>query len=785
MNTIIYKNNTAEPDHKRIGEISEKLGLHTRLAELLFSRGIDTEERIVKFLHPDKNELYDPFLMKNMRETADRLEQAMNNGEKIVVYGDYDADGVCSSAILALFFASRGTDVVVHIPNRVEDGYGLNTESIETLIEEHCPDLILTCDCGISGAYEVEHCKDLGVDIIVSDHHEPGDTLPDCLIINPKQPGDEYPDKYLCGAGVALKLVQALCGDESYLDFLDMAAVATIADLVPLLDENRLIVQLGLEKLASGNCNYGLKKLLRSQGLSGKITSQDIAFKIAPRINAAGRMGDAFRAFELLTSLDDAKADQIINSIESDNDERKKVCDAIYAEAETDLTFEDLSRDRAIILSNPTWAKGVTGIAAARFAGDYHRPTFIIVDRSEEGVYKGTARGINGINIYEALSYCGDLLVEFGGHTGAAGFSVKEENLSAFKHRMNEYMATQSAEYFLPSIGYDLDVMPSECDKKLLNAMNLMEPCGHGNTKPLFRSVSKNIRVSPCKNPQHSAVQIEGLQTYAFNFYNRNQFLMGDGDKDIIFELTDGLNGGVSGYIKSVSARELYINDALSMANYLAMLLLPLSENGTYKTYVDGELESLLPDSVYGTLFICADRVSYDKLNAAYGDCFVIRDYMYKSEKNNYSGIVVSPSLEDMPLGNYKRIVFVDSLPSVSVIAYLNSKTKADIYIPENNDGRVLADVSTDRTVFARYYSHIISHAEAAHSNPIVHFKRISSFVKDIKAEQFVVCLAVFSELEFIKVKDNKLTVDREVHRPLSDSKIYSALCGEKAKLGR
>ena len=762
--------------------MSEKLGLHRRLTELLFSRGIDTEERIRKFLQPDEAGLYDPFLMKNMRKAVTRLQSAIAGGEKIVIYGDYDADGVCSSAILALYFTSHDVDVVVHIPNRIGDGYGLNVDSLEAIIEEHCPDLILTCDCGISGVSEVEHCRDLGVDVIVTDHHEPGERLPECIVVNPKQTGDEYPDKFLCGAGVALKLIQAMCGDKSYLEFLDIAAVATIADLVPLLDENRLIVQLGLQRLASGNCNYGLRRLLKSQGITGSVSSQDIAYKIAPRINAAGRMGDAYRALEMLTVYDKKRVTEIITAIETDNDRRKELCDVIYSEAETDLTFENLTDNRAIVLCNPEWAKGVTGIAAARFAGDYNRPTFIIVDRTEDGLYKGTARGVKGINIYEALSYCSGLLPEFGGHTGAAGFSVREEDIPAFKARLNEYMAKLPAEYFLPSASYDLDVESRECDRALLAAMNMIEPTGNGNTKPLFRVVTKGVKVSPCKNPQHSSVQINGLQTYAFNFFSRNQFLMGDSEKQIIFELTDGLNGGISGYVKAVSASELYINDVLATANYLTALLIPpQAADAVYKKYNSIEIENLLPASVYGTLFVCADRTSYDKINGAYGDRFVIHDYMYKSEKNNYSGIIVSPAFADgLALGNYKRIVFIDSPPSLDLVSYLNARIKAEIYVPETDDGRIFATVSADRNVFGRYYAEIIRHAETANANPVVHFKKLSAVSPGLDAAQFVVCLAVFTELGFIAMSGGKLKVNADVRRPLTDSDVYASLARRK-----
>ncbi len=779
MNTVLNKKNTVEPDLIKVREMSDNLHIHRRLAELLISRGIDTEKAVSRFLHPSEDDFYDPFMMKGMRDAVERIKVAMTNGERILIYGDYDADGVCSSAILSLYFKSRGCDSYVHIPNRINEGYGLNVNSIESIIEEVSPDLIVTCDCGISGIDEVEHCLDLGVDIIVTDHHEPGSVLPNCVVVNPKQSGDEYPDKLLCGAGVALKLVQALGGD-AYLEYIDLAAVATIADLVALRDENRLIVQLGLKILTDGNGNIGLKRLLRSQGLSGKISSSDIAYKIAPRINAAGRMGDAFRAFEILTTSDEKTIDELIGEIEKDNERRKEVCDEIYAEAETDLTFENIVDNRAIVLVNPSWMKGVTGIAAARFAGDYNRPAFIIVDRSEEKIYKGTARGIAGINIYDALSYCSDLLVEFGGHPGAAGFAVHEDNIEAFRVRINEYMAKQPEKYFVPSVSYDLDVDESECDKSFLSAMEMLEPTGYGNTKPLLCISAKGVKFSPCKNPQHSQVHIGALQTFAFYFYNKNQFLMGSDEKKIVLELTEGLNGGVSGYIKSVVPSELYINDELAAAAYLSMLSVEPADRCECEYYKDSELRSLLPGSIYGTLFVCADRESYNKTLALGSDKFVTHDYMFRSEKNNYSGIIVAPSFDESScLGNYDKIVFVDAPPSEAIISRLNKLTKARIFVPESKRCRLFDSVSTDRNVFAKYYSAIVSHAEAANKSVIVFYKRFSQFVADSDPLQFVFCLAVFKELGFITLSGDGLKVNKDVHRSLNESAIYRSAAKE------
>ena len=295
MNLTTQKINDFTPDAALVERLSKSLGLNKKLVELLILRGYDNADAINVFLHPDPQNFYPPETMLGMSETVERLKLAMENNERVVVYGDYDADGICASAILSLYLSEHGVQVYTHIPDRLGEGYGLNVESVERIIENVMPDLILTCDCGISAVEEVELAKDLGVDIVVTDHHEVGKQLPDCVIVNPHQENCKYPFKELCGAGVALKIVQALGGIDEALKYLDLAAIATIADLVDLTDENRLIVQLGLECLSSSK-NIGVSALIGELKLKS-VTSSDIAFKIAPRINAAGRMGSAYRAF--------------------------------------------------------------------------------------------------------------------------------------------------------------------------------------------------------------------------------------------------------------------------------------------------------------------------------------------------------------------------------------------------------------------------------------------------------------------------------------------------------
>ncbi len=779
MNLRTIKRNQEVFDPAEIAAVGGRLNLHPRLTELLFSRGLRDETAIRRFLTPDPDNLDDPFLMKGMKAAADRLHRAVEHGEKVVVYGDYDADGICATAILTLYLSSCGLDVYAHIPNRIGEGYGLNIESIEHIIEEACPDLILTCDCGISGYAEVEHALDLGVDMIVTDHHELAERLPECIVVNPKQTDCGYPINYLCGAGVALKLVEAMGGRDAIADYLDLAAIATIADLVPLLDENRLIVQLGLRAIAARR-NKGLRYLLDTLGLSGSVTSGDIAYKVAPRINAAGRMGDAYRAFELLTSGDDARLYEIIGQINDDNTRRKDVCDELYTEAVGDLLYEDMVHDRAIVLSHPSWEKGITGIVAARLAGDFRRPSFILV-HSGDGTYKGTCRSVDGINIHELLSDCADLLLEYGGHAQAAGFSIAEENIPAFKTRVNEYLRRFPDEYFLPQIKYDLDIDEADVTLDFASALDMLEPTGNSFSKPLFKTETGRLSVSCCKsNANHTSITTEhGLQILAFNFFRQNSMLMGDGRKSMILEIQANEFGGrksVKSVLRAVCPETLYVDDALARVNYVKHLNMLSFAPGRYKTYT--ELKPLLDGNIYGTLLIAADSASYARaLSDAESGGVTVAEFMYAHTKNNFSRILVSPEFDDgLLLHAYEKVIFLDTPVCDGVIGYINKHSKAAVYVPAaDTRARFTAGLSTDRAVFGKCFE-ALRRARNVTAASLYSFIRKLNLPDKIAPEQFAFCLCVFAELGFVTAGGQDrfaCTINPSVKRDLSESAIY------------
>lgn len=782
MNIDFIKRNNITYENDLIDEISKSVGVEKNIAELLIMRGVKSVAEAKSFLNSDINNMHDPFLFKGMKEAVEKITFAIENNQKVVVYGDYDADGVCAASILSLFLSSKGLDIVTYIPNRVTDGYGLSVDSVEKIIDNIQPDLILTCDCGISAAVEVEHAMDLGVDVIVTDHHEVSGEIPNCIIINPKQEDCNYPINYLCGAGVALKLVQAIGGIDEAEKYFELAAVATIADLVPLIDENRLIVQLGLKKIKNGN--LGLKTLLEDQGLTGNVTSLDIAFKVVPRINAAGRMGDAFRAFEMLTTTSIGRVKEILKEINSDNDDRKALCDEQYEDALNIIKTENITNSRAIIISHPTWEKGITGILAAKIASDYKRPAFILVKADENGeIYKGTARSINNINVYELLTSVSDLLEEFGGHNQAAGYSIKYINIPEFKVRVNEYLSQFDNSLFLPNVEYDIEIELDKITFDFAKSLDVLEPFGNSNPRPIFKTFANSLQVSSCKsNTKHTSITTpNGLQILAFNFYNENQYLLGDFKKELALEVATNYfanKENLKVILKGISPSKLYIDNNVSKANYIKSLAYKDCNDAQKQTYEKSDLNNLLDDNIYGTLIISSNSDSYDTFNEKYGNKLVLHEFLYSTSFNNYTKIIVSPLLtNDLALSNYSKIIFLDSNLGDGIIKYINTKTSALVYVPKNNNEKeLLKELTTDRETFGKYYEAVRKNNSISTTNIFCYYDNLSQKVSGINLQQFVFCTIVFHELGLYKIPKDKfeITIDTSKKFNLCDSSIYS-----------
>ena len=428
--------------------------------------------------------------MQDMDKAVARIQQALERGERIAIFGDYDVDGITATCIMADYLRLRGADVVHYIPRRIEDGYGLSTDAIRGLRDGGAT-LLVTVDCGITGVEEVDYANSIGMDTVITDHHECKETLPHaCAVVDPRRGDCPYPFKHLAGCGVALKLVLALGGRDReealFARYCTLAAIGTIADVMPMCRENRTIVSRGLASLERSDF-IGLHALLKEAGLSGKeITSVQIGFVLAPRINAAGRMGAADMAADLLLCDDPAKAEEMARALCALNRERQNVEQAIYSQAEELIADMPQQQRSAIVLSSETWHQGVVGIVASRLSEKYSRPSFMI--HLSGGVGKGSCRSWGGFNLFHALEHCSDLLLGFGGHELAAGFTIQTDKIPAFRDRMNQYASEYcGGEAPVSALEVDMEIRQSgSITLSELESLGALEPYGAGNARPVF-----------------------------------------------------------------------------------------------------------------------------------------------------------------------------------------------------------------------------------------------------------------------------------------------------------
>ena len=460
------------------------------VSAVLASRGIGTAEEAAAFLEHEQRLTYSPFLMADMDKAVARVQQALAAHEKIAVFGDYDVDGITATCILVDYLQGRGADVLHYIPRRIEDGYGLSCDAIEGLYQKGAR-LLITVDCGITGVEEVDFANSLGMDVVITDHHECKETLPRAVaVVDPHRPDCPYPFKHLAGCGVALKLALALGGPDReealFSRYCTLAAIGTVADVMQMSGENRTIVSRGLAAIEHSDF-IGLHALLKEAGLAGReITSVQIGFVLAPRINAAGRMGAADKAAELLLCTDPEEADRMARDLCALNRERQNVEQTIYSQAE-EMIARLPDRDRsALVLESSRWHQGVVGIVASRLSEKYSRPSFMIHLNGDTG--KGSCRSWGGFNLFAALENCKDLLLGFGGHELAAGFTIEEANIPAFRERMNDYARSFQGGAAPVSV-LDVDVAithPSAVTLEELEALSALEPYGSGNARPVF-----------------------------------------------------------------------------------------------------------------------------------------------------------------------------------------------------------------------------------------------------------------------------------------------------------
>lgn len=475
-------------DKERAAAFAQTYGVPFFLAMLMNIRGLDDAAHLREFLG-EGEPLSDPFLLKDMDKAAARITRAVDNMEKIAVYGDYDADGVTSTAMLYSYLETRGADVIFYIPQREGEGYGMNIGAVEYLKEKGVS-LIVTVDNGISSVQEVARANELGIDVVVTDHHRPQEILPDAVaVVDAYRPDDTSPYKHFSGVGIAFKLLMALedgAGDvEDLLEaYSDLAAIGTIGDIVPLTGENRTLIRAGLERLSQSD-RPGVQALLENAGIAGKaLTSTNVAFTLVPRINATGRMGAPERAVRLLISGYEEEAEVLSEEICADNEERRRVEAEIAEAAFADIEAKGYMKDRVVVVDGENWHHGVIGIVASRVTERCGKPCMIISRGETEA--KGSGRSIEGFSLFEAICACGDLLVKFGGHPMAAGITLKPENIEAFRKRINQYAAEHFPQMPTQTVTLDCKLNPAALSVSMAQSLTQLEPFGNGNPQPVF-----------------------------------------------------------------------------------------------------------------------------------------------------------------------------------------------------------------------------------------------------------------------------------------------------------
>ena len=778
-----------EIDENFVDMMSKKFVIDKRVIRLLFARGFRTEEQLYAYFNPSIKQLHDPFLLESMQEVVSKIKSHISNNHKILVYGDYDTDGITATATLYKFLLSIGANVSYFLPNRFIDGYGLNIETLEKLMETNKPDLLITVDCGITAVKEVEYLKDLGIDVIITDHHERGEELPNCLIVNPKI-SDTYPFKQLCGAGVALKLVQAMSNIDTVSDYIPATAIATISDIVDLVDENRAIVSLGLKNI--DKLPKGIIKMMSECGITKPVKASDIAFKLAPKINASGRMGDAKLSLELYLETNPQEINRICKTIIDYNTKRQQLCNDCYNEIKAELNEKDIFSLKAIICSSPNWELGIVGIVAARISEEYNRPTCIFCQVGDK--LTGSCRSVNGVDVHSLMCSMSDILEKFGGHTMAAGVTLSVKYYDEFCSRFSDFVEKNLKKTeFLPTKSYDIELTPNEITTDLIEDVDRMEPCGHINFRPVFKFSISNVTANLMKNhPEHLLIKLPNMSLLAFNSSDMQYVLQSGTDCDVLANINIEMYRNIkrlSGIVKSIDYEDIYrpADNGILTTQYIKQLT--YNDNTPYKfsNYTRENLIRMLVDmdkNIYGTLIVAYDYNSYLNFKSIYDNFNIFRNRLFEiGDESGINTILLAPKNFDN-FNTFSKIIFLDPVLHTGFLSNLNKHTKATIYLPHKTQFSfsTFKDIDTDRTLFGKYFRLI----EYACENKIKgdysydFYSKLTKTVnkKEYNYLQFYVCMTTFADLGIIEIADNYASVTKitKVKKPLNASAFYNRL---------
>ena len=688
--TLKYKGEVKETN------LSKKINISPEISQILNNRGIENEKDAEIFMNPSLEYLRDPFLMKDMKKSTERIKKAIENKERIYIYGDYDVDGVSSTSILYLYFKSIGFPVKYYIPNRLEEGYGINEDAIKKIHDDGC-DLIITVDCGITSVKEVELANELGIDVIITDHHECQSEIPDAYaIVNPKQEDCNYPFDMLCGCGVAFKMIQALTDEEEFktsmFDYLEIVTLATICDIVPLIDENRIIVKNGLKLMKEGK-NLGLRELIKVCGIeTNKIGSSHIGFYIGARINASGRLGYSYLGVQLFTTDNEDEAKEIANILEGKNIERQMIESKMYKEAEEILSSDERFKDdKVLVIAKEGWQHGIIGIVSSKLTEKYYKPTILLT--IEDGEATGSARSIKGFSIFDALVSCKDLMNKFGGHEQAAGLALDAKNIDELRLRINEIADYNlSKEDLIENIKVEYELKEDSATLDLVDNLHKLEPFGLSNPSPRFimRDLLLTNIFKMGKNKQHLKIIVENKKSYecvGFNMaYLADNFQLGD-KVDILFQVDENnynnerkvqflLKDIRLSHPKSAATNNLSIKlfEKISPSNKDSLYFVNTSEEDLVID-IDGDKNINIFDYIEEDTLVITNTLNgfYRALSdISLTDVEYEINFNYINEKNNKVQLIFSPNIDKIDLKRYNRVILYDYLYNKEEYSYLN-----------------------------------------------------------------------------------------------------------------
>lgn len=787
----------SEIDFNQVALLKEQLECDSLFAQVLYNRGFDTIEKCKQFLYPEQTSLLDPFSMKNMDKLVERIKEVKKQNNKITVYGDYDVDGICATAILINTFKTLKINADYYIPNRHSEGYGLNEQAVEDIFNNGT-DIILTVDCGIASGELIK--KFPNKEFIVTDHHTIGESIPDCLTVKPGQDGDEYKNTDLCGAGIAFKIAEALLGEQAN-EFIDFACLATISDVVPLKDENRYIVKQGLKKIntAPRDC---FKALLQVAEFTGEVTAQTVGFTISPRLNAAGRMADARKALQLLLSSGE-EALFIANELNQLNKARQDAEKLILEEAEAQILSEGFIRkNKVLIVSGKNWDDGVIGICAARILEKYRRPT-IIFTIDEHGIAKGSGRSIEGVDLYKMLDSAKDVLIQFGGHKMAAGMSIEAHKINILRQKLNQFFF-ENYDYKLlyPVARYDAKAKMEEVTPEFCQRLSLIEPCGMENPEITLRidnclkgSIKK---IGTLKNHLKLTLQDEtGKHSgVAFNYrkHNCDYFSDNQGIAIIKPELNfwqgvSSVNLKIQDFKETENIKPRHKAELLTALFYSRLNILKTDASKVEIIEDPEELHYMISswdsEDISGTLILC-DHPEY-----ASGCISVLQDEAPRfdisytlpvNENCGYNSLVIGADIDRIDFTPYNRVIIYDMLNTGYADFIKEKAPHAKIYALKCGydlfDSIFEEYKKLSREDLMKAYRQILK-KEGSYLDK-EDFLKSATELTEISMPVIAVALEVFKELEFISVLENEMftvTVNRNAQkRELNESKFYQKL---------